>query len=89
MGAISDTSTTNGHTTQEHIKSDQELAGEFRKFLPDTSIERFQRAASQTPEEYGRYFDEKRAPPWLHELVTEWRELITEPFKGVTTNGEV
>jgi len=88
MGANSDTPTTNGHTVQEHTKTDQELASEFRKFLPDTGIERFQRAASQTPEEYGQYFDENRAPPWLHELVTEWRELIKEPFKGVTTDGE-
>jgi len=80
--------TTNGQATQQYIKSDEDLAGQFRKYLPDTSIERFQRAARQTPEEYSRYFDENRSPPWLHELVTEWGELIKEPFKGVTTDGK-
>jgi len=74
---------------QAHITPAETTAADFRKHLPDTTIERFTRASKQTPEEYGKYFDDNRAPPWLHDLVTEWRQLIQEPFSGVTNDGNV
>lgn len=60
----------------------------FRKHLPDLSLPRFTTMKKQTPYEYAKEFIEGGQPPWLHGLFMHWRELLKEPFKGVTNDGE-
>lgn len=59
----------------------------FRKYLPDLNTPRFQTAKEQTPYEYTNTFFETRHPPWLHNLTETWKELLKEPFTGVTNDG--
>lgn len=59
----------------------------FRKYLPDLNTPRFQTAKEQTPYEYTNKFHETHHPPWLHNLTETWKELLKEPFTGVTNDG--
>ncbi|KAM6523091.1 hypothetical protein FSOLCH5_003710 [Fusarium solani] len=43
----------------------------------------------QDAHEYAKVFKENGAPPWLHALCLHWRKLLSEPFKGVTNDGNV
>ncbi|KAL4888833.1 hypothetical protein BDV59DRAFT_210956 [Aspergillus ambiguus] len=63
--------------------------GEYRQFLPDLGLKRFQVMRTQDAHEYARDFKTLRQPPWLHALYMHWLELLQEPFKGVTTDGNV
>ncbi|KAK9382805.1 uncharacterized protein V2V93DRAFT_165161 [Kockiozyma suomiensis] len=63
--------------------------GDFRAYLPDLSLPRFVVMAKQDPYEYSASFKTKKQPPWLHALYTHWLKLFQEPFKGVTTDGNV
>lgn len=38
--------------------------------------------------EYAATFKGRQSPPWLYALVQHWRKLLTEPFKGITSDGE-
>lgn len=62
--------------------------GEYRQFLPDLSIPRFTTMKEQDAHVYAQAFKEGGQPPWLHALYMHWLELLKEPFKGVTTDGE-
>lgn len=68
----------------------EELAkprGEYRQYLPDLGLERFQAMRNQDAHEYAHDFKTLRQPPWLHALYMHWLELLQEPFKGVTADG--
>ncbi|KJY01667.1 hypothetical protein TI39_contig283g00009 [Zymoseptoria brevis] len=68
---------------------DQELASAFRSHLPDLTSPRFTTSAKQSPYEYTEAFQQNHAPPWLYNLTETWKELLKEPFKGVTVDGSV
>lgn len=59
----------------------------FRTHLPDLSTERFT-SRNQNCYEYAAAFKQNKNPPWLHALYEHWRELLTEPFKGITNDGK-
>lgn len=61
--------------------------GEYRQYLPDLSLPRFQVMRTQNAHEYAHAFKTLRRPPWIHALYMHWLELLQEPFKGVTTDG--
>lgn len=61
----------------------------YRQYLPDLSQPRFQDMSKQDSYEYASIFETSKNPPWLHALVTHWRSLLAEPFKGVTSDGEL
>lgn len=63
-------------------------ASPFRKFLPDLSIDRFKFMQKQNAHEYAAAFKESGQPPWLHALYMHWQGLLTEPFKGVSSDGK-
>ncbi|PYI03080.1 hypothetical protein BO78DRAFT_400091 [Aspergillus sclerotiicarbonarius CBS 121057] len=63
--------------------------GEYRQYLPDLSLKRFQVMREQDAHEYAHDFKTLKHPPWLHALYTHWVDLLQEPFKGVTTDGNV
>ncbi|KAJ5801153.1 uncharacterized protein N7518_003221 [Penicillium psychrosexuale] len=63
--------------------------GEYRQYLPDLNIPRFQAMCQQDAHEYANEFKTGHQPPWLHALYMHWLELFQEPFKGVTTDGNV
>ncbi|RMJ25382.1 hypothetical protein PHISP_03736 [Aspergillus sp. HF37] len=70
----------------------EELAkprGEYRQYLPDLGLERFQAMRNQDAHEYAHDFKTLHRPPWLHALYMHWLELLQEPFKGVTADGNV
>lgn len=62
--------------------------GEYRQFLPDLSIPRFTTMKQQDAHVYAEAFKKGGVPPWLHGLYMHWLELLKEPFKGVTSDGE-
>lgn len=43
----------------------------------------------QDAHQYAETFMENKRPPWLHALWQHWRDLWTEPFKGITSDGNV
>lgn len=61
--------------------------GEYRQYLPDLKIPRFQTMRKQDAHEYAHDFKTLGVPPWLHALYLHWLELLQEPFKGVTNDG--
>ncbi|OJI89588.1 hypothetical protein ASPTUDRAFT_49256 [Aspergillus tubingensis CBS 134.48] len=67
----------------------QKPTGEYRQYLPDLSLKRFQVMRSQDAHEYAHDFKTLKNPPWLHALYMHWIDLLQEPFKGVTTDGNV
>jgi len=62
-------------------------AGEYRKYLPDLSIPRFQMMKQQDAHVYAEAFKTGHQPPWLYSLYQFWLSLLEEPFKGVTSDG--
>ena len=78
----------------EHTRTRNMTAGDtnlspFRAYLPDLSIPRFQTIRVQNAHEYVHDFLNNHQPPWLYGLYLHWRELFKEPFKGVTSDGEI
>ncbi|PKY04457.1 hypothetical protein P168DRAFT_269406 [Aspergillus campestris IBT 28561] len=63
--------------------------GEYRQYLPDLGLKRFQVMRTQDAHEYAHDFKTLAVPPWLHALYMHWLELLQEPFKGVTVDGNV
>jgi len=61
----------------------------FRKHLHDLNTPRFQIAKTQDPYSYAKYFRDNQAPPWLFQLTQAWEKLLSEPYKGITTDGQV
>ncbi|KAL4804176.1 hypothetical protein BDV18DRAFT_36280 [Aspergillus unguis] len=61
----------------------------YRQYLPDLNIPRFQIMRTQDAHEYADAFKTGKIPPWLHALYMHWMDLAKEPFKGVTTDGNV
>jgi hypothetical protein len=59
----------------------------FRAYLPDITTERFTRMRQQNCHEYAQAFKTSKNPPWLHALYQHWMNLLTEPFKGITSDG--
>ncbi|KAK2812252.1 hypothetical protein FQN50_001610 [Emmonsiellopsis sp. PD_5] len=64
-------------------------SAEFRQYLPDLSIPRFQTAKDQDAYSYAATFKETKNPPWLYNLTKIWEQLYEESFKGITSNGVV
>lgn len=62
--------------------------GEYRQYVPDLNIPRFETMCTQDAHEYAHAFKTGKQPPWLHALYMHWLELLKEPFKGVTTDGK-
>lgn len=60
---------------------------EFRQYLPDLSIPRFQIAKDQDPYEYTEAFQKNHAPPWLYNLTKAWEHLLEKQYHGVTNDG--
>jgi hypothetical protein len=73
--------------SSEQLAQLQEPTGEYRQYLPDLSLKRFQVMRGQDAHEYAHAFKTRRQPPWLHALYMHWLDLFQEPFKGVTTDG--
>lgn len=63
--------------------------GEYRQYLPDLGLKRFQVMCTQDAHEYAHDFKTLKQPPWLHALYEHWLDLLQEPFKGVTTDGKL
>ncbi|KAK5072599.1 hypothetical protein LTR64_004926 [Lithohypha guttulata] len=61
----------------------------YRKHLPDLDIPRFQIMHKQNAHQYADAFKQHGHPPWLHALYMHWLSLLKEPFRGVTTDGNV
>ncbi|KAL4874451.1 hypothetical protein BJY04DRAFT_225940 [Aspergillus karnatakaensis] len=61
----------------------------YRKYLPDLDTPRFQAMRHQDAHQYADAFKSNRNPPWLHALYMHWKDLAQEPFKGVTTDGNI
>ena len=66
---------------------DQDLASAFRQHLPDLKTPRFQISSQQSPYEYSEAFQKNHVPPWLYNLTQAWKELLEEPYTGVTSDG--
>lgn len=67
--------------------TDQDLAAAFRQHLPDLASPRFTTSAKQSPYEYAEAFQASHVPPWLYNLTQAWKELLQEPYKGVSVDG--
>jgi hypothetical protein len=61
--------------------------GQFRQYLPDLSTPRFTAIAQNDAYGHAKELKERQAPPWLHGLYIHWRNLLQEPFKGITNDG--
>lgn len=59
----------------------------FRKHLPDLKLSRFIDMQKQSSHEYAEAFKTMRQPPWLHALFLHWRDLFSEPYQGITSDG--
>ncbi|ORY66185.1 uncharacterized protein BCR38DRAFT_456798 [Pseudomassariella vexata] len=59
----------------------------FRDYLPDLSTPRFTRLVECDAYSHSAELLELQRPPWLYGLVMHWKELLQEPFRGVTTDG--
>ncbi|KAM0564112.1 hypothetical protein ACHAPJ_000321 [Fusarium lateritium] len=71
-------------------KVSQETHGTpFREFMPDLGIDRFTSMRKQDAHEYADDFKKNGNPPWLHGLYLHWRELLTEPYKGISNDGNI
>ncbi|GES65803.1 putative Aspergillus niger contig An14c0130, genomic contig [Aspergillus terreus] len=71
------------------MSASEASTGEYRQYLPDLSLPRFQVMRTQNAHEYAHAFKTLRRPPWIHALYMHWLELLQEPFKGITTDGTV
>ncbi|KAJ5590862.1 hypothetical protein N7450_004834 [Penicillium hetheringtonii] len=71
------------------MATDSSPTGEYRQYLPDLNLKRFQVMCTQDAHEYAHDFKTIKQPPWLHALYMHWLDLLQEPFKGVTTDGKV
>ncbi|KAK2768316.1 hypothetical protein FQN54_000169 [Arachnomyces sp. PD_36] len=67
----------------------QKAGGVFRQYLPDLSQPRFTTAKDQDAYSYADTFKSKQVPPWLYNLTQTWERLYEEPYKGVTSDGNV
>ncbi|KAI9151260.1 putative MFS multidrug transporter [Paramyrothecium foliicola] len=65
------------------------MDGSFRDHLPDLQSQRFTVMREQDAHSYAQSFRENGTPPWLHSLYLHWRKLLAEPFKGITTDGQI
>ncbi|KXS95869.1 hypothetical protein AC579_4442 [Pseudocercospora musae] len=72
-----------------HGAVDQDLAAVFRQHLPDLNTPRFQISSKQSPYEYSEAFQKNHVPPWLYNLTQAWKELLEEPYTGVTSDGHI
>ncbi|OCL03721.1 hypothetical protein AOQ84DRAFT_325487 [Glonium stellatum] len=61
----------------------------FRQHLPDLSSPRFTTAKQQDAYSYADAFNTKQNPPWLYSLTKAWQKLYEEPYKGVTSDGNI
>ncbi|KAF2759578.1 hypothetical protein EJ05DRAFT_462975 [Pseudovirgaria hyperparasitica] len=61
----------------------------FRQHLPDLTNPRFQIAKEQDADSYAEAFISKQNPPWLYKLTQAWQRLYEEPYKGITSDGQV
>ena len=66
---------------------DESLAAAFRQHLPDLTSPRFTISKQQDPYEYSDAFQKNHVPPWLYNLTETWKELLKEPYHGVTNDG--
>lgn len=66
----------------------EKAAAEFRQHLPDLTSQRFQTAKEQSCYEYADEFRTKRNPPWLYTLTEAWAKLFSEPYHGVSKDGQ-
>jgi hypothetical protein len=71
------------------VSTFKKASAEYRKHLPDLSIDRFTKAKDQDPYEYSDTFQTHRHPPWLFDLTQTWQNLYQEPFKGITNDGNL
>ncbi|KAF2719507.1 hypothetical protein K431DRAFT_251082 [Polychaeton citri CBS 116435] len=70
-------------------ESFKQASAEFRQHLPDLSIPRFTTAKEQNAYEYAAAFKKTHIPPWFFNLTEAWRELLEEPYLGVTNDGKI
>jgi hypothetical protein len=61
----------------------------FRQHLPDLSTARFTTAKEQNAYEYSKTLQTEQNPPWLFRLTQAWQTLYQEPFKGITSDGNI
>src|SRR3954463_2637576 len=67
----------------------EKASAAFRQHIPDLNTPRFQVAQHQDPYEYAEAFRSKQNPPWLYNLTCAWQKLYDEPYKGLTSDGEL
>ena len=75
--------------TLQKKSSFEQTSSAFRQHLHDLTTPRFTTAATQDVYEYAKFFQDNHAPPWLFDLTQAWAKLYSEPFKGVTSDGNV
>ena len=73
----------------ERTTTFDKASSEFRQHLPDLDIPRFTIAKEQDAHDYANAFKTNHVPPWLHNLTETWKDLLAEPFKGVTSDGTI
>ncbi|PGH07782.1 hypothetical protein AJ79_06170 [Helicocarpus griseus UAMH5409] len=67
----------------------EKSSAKFRQHLPDLNTPRFQNAKDQDAYSYAATFQETKNPPWLYNLTKAWEQLYEEPYKGLTTDGNI
>lgn len=67
----------------------EKAAAEFRQHLPDLTSQRFLTAKEQSCYEYADEFTTKQNPPWLYTLTQAWAKLFSEPYHGVSSDGQL
>ncbi|GAD97986.1 hypothetical protein MYCGRDRAFT_37101 [Paecilomyces variotii No. 5] len=67
----------------------EKASAAFRKHLPDLNTPRFQEAKQQDVYSYAEAFQKNHVPPWLYNLTKAWERLYAEPYKGVTSDGNI
>ncbi|KAL4728165.1 hypothetical protein ACLX1H_004901 [Fusarium chlamydosporum] len=73
----------------DSLESYNSDAADYRRFLPALDTPRFTAMKKQNAHEYAEIFKDQGNPPWLHGLYKHWLDLLEEPFKGITNEGQV
>ncbi len=72
----------------DYVACQAPLDGAYRQYLPDLSIPRFTTNAEAECARVRGGIQARRAAPWLHALHLHWRDLLKEPYRGITNDGE-
>lgn len=69
--------------------SESQKKSHYGQYLPDLTQPRFTNMSKQTYKEYADEFKQHGRPPWLYALWMHWRDLLKEPYRGISTDGKI